>query len=252
MSGGFEKVGDGTRCAAQHRHLMQEKEMPEWQKSFPRLYELYCASEMSHPDNYFRDFGKELRSLTAIIHYERIEKDLNRLSLKPWQQLLEKARPFVTVRDRESDRHWSALFDILNERRGYLFLDDEGYSEIEFLDPSDIGAPDLFGRGSKGSALVEVKTINKSNEDFQHMLREEVQKEKPELSDFLRCKIHSKISDAAKQLRNCSIKVERMICYLVIREGYELWLGNRANEKIQALGKETIRDGIEIVFETIV
>ena len=226
--------------------------MPEWQSSLPRLHELYCASDTSHPDNYFRDFAKEIMSPLAASHYAHIEEELRRLSPKPWQQLLEKARPYVTVRDTETGRHWSALFDILNERRGYLFLVEEGCHEIEFLDPSETGVPDLLGRRPTGSVLVEVKTINKSSEDLQHTLRGEVQTERPALSCFLRRKILDKVAAAARQLHECSIEAERKVCYLVIREGYELWLGDRAHEKIQALVNETAIAGIEIVFETTV
>jgi len=224
------------------------------ERELPHLYELYRASDKNHPDNYF--LGLYLIPPNTLAHYKRIDDDLSRLSPEAWQALLHKAKRWVTDRVRKDNRHWTKLFDYLNERKGYIFLLKEGYENIEFIQSSNKSAPDLLGRRESETALLEVKTINISDEDIENRgdlddpTKGKVQKERPDLSCFLRRKITKKVAEAVKQLREFDLKADRRICYLVIIAGYELWLGNRhgnkACEKIQSLLNEIQPDDVEI------
>lgn len=49
--------------------------MLDWQSSLPGLHDLYCASDVSHPDNYFHNFGEHLMSPCAASHYAHLEEE---------------------------------------------------------------------------------------------------------------------------------------------------------------------------------
>src|ERR1022692_2075299 len=139
-----------------------------WKNKFSCLYQLYEASEKSHPDNYFSTMG-ELQSKFAAASYLEWENRFARLDADSRHHLFQRAASHVVRRDRANERHWSSLFHILNEAKGYNHLQDLGYSEIKFIPSSVNRTPDVQGSNSLGKALLEVKTVNKSDVDIAKM-----------------------------------------------------------------------------------
>jgi len=88
---------------------------------------------------------------------------LGRLDAEAWEQLVTKALPEVCKRG--PLRGWEQLWNYLNEALGYVLLADRGYTKIRFVDPEDQKTPDLLGESEMSRAIVEVKTINCSEED---------------------------------------------------------------------------------------
>ena len=109
----------------------------------------------------------------------------------------------------------------------------------------------MQGCKEKSIAIVEVKTINISDEDWKHIEKRGYVKRVPSnISSFLRHKITRKVKDAISQLREWKLRADRRICYLVICKGTELWLDCRAKAKIQAVIDEIPSSGnIEVIFE---
>lgn len=136
-----------------------------WQREFPHLYELFERSRQSDPDNYFSVIDPP-RSELATASYKVWEDRLRRLDADSHANLLSRAAPYVSRRDTLNGRHWSALFDVLNEAKGYEYLLDEGYTTVRFIARTSRRTPDLVGENLLGSALCEVKTINVSDEDI--------------------------------------------------------------------------------------
>src|SRR5947207_8311522 len=144
---------------------IHEKEAEDWPSSnFPRLFDLYQRSEKGDPKNYFKElfpiayFGWE-----SHVH---LEKTLGRLDSAAWEQLRDKALPYVTADD--ACRRHQQLISTLDEARGYVFLADQGYDRIEIIKPKNNEkghhqSPDLAAIKSGSTAILEVKTVNESD-----------------------------------------------------------------------------------------
>ena len=138
-----------------------------WGQTYPRLYEIFCESDRDNRQNYFWDFDETLGNPLAQPHYERLEEDLQQLDKKAWQELKKKACGDVTAENNR--RGYEQLFNDLSEAKGYLYLKSEGYTEVRFIPKENTQTPDLYGcRGSSG-ILMEVKTINISDEELNYL-----------------------------------------------------------------------------------
>src|ERR1039457_7299272 len=113
-----------------------------WENKFPCLYQLYEASEKSHPDNYFSKMGN-FQSKLAAVSYLEWENRFAKLDADSRHQLFQRAAANVVRRDKANERHWSSLFHILNEAKGSNYLQDLGYSEIKFIPCSSSRTPDV-------------------------------------------------------------------------------------------------------------
>ena len=185
-----------------------------WKDEFPCWYQLYQASEPSLPDNYF-PLLDEPRSKITTASYHEWEICFARLDADSRHQLFQKAAPYVSRRDKGSKRHWSALFEILNEAKGYNYLQDLNYSTVRFIPKSSSRTPDVCGSASFGDALLEVKTINKSDIDIIQMGT--LQKAHSGLPDGLKKKLLSDYTIACDQLHSVPLqKSARRICYFCI------------------------------------
>src|SRR5258708_4619545 len=76
-----------------------------WKDEYPHLYELFLASDVQHPDNYFARMDG-LISLGAAQSYRDLEERFSRLDPTSRRNIIERAAPFVTRRDIEKGRHW--------------------------------------------------------------------------------------------------------------------------------------------------
>ena len=201
-----------------------------WKDEYPHLYELFAASDVQHPDNYFARMDG-LHSPQAVQSYRDLEERFARLDSTSRQNIIERATPFVTRRDIETGRHWTALFEILNEVNGYVYLQDLGYREVRFIPPSSRPTPDLHGSASFGDALLEVKTVNISDENLATFGI--VQQAHDGLPDGLKQKLESDYVTACRQLHSLSVREPtRRICAFYISIDRQLAF---ARSNLQAL-----------------
>src|SRR5712672_3334694 len=91
-------------------------------KELPRVYELRdMAQSHPSPEAYFSDFDNKLEeSPVRLKHFQDIEAELQGLDAAAWKNL--KARVSPLLADRTEKRGWQALFDTLNEAKGYNHL----------------------------------------------------------------------------------------------------------------------------------
>jgi hypothetical protein len=140
--------------------------MKNWLHQFPRLNSLYERSDRSDPENYFNAPSFEVNELWPPF-LKWVEQHLQRLDNEAWEQLVAKALPEVCRRDPR--RGWSQLWSVLHEAMGYALLADRGYTNIRFVDRGDEKTPDLLGESPTSRAIVEVKTVNCSDEDIDRL-----------------------------------------------------------------------------------
>ena len=169
------------------------------------------ASDVQHPANYFCG----MNTPEAIQGYRDLEDGLARLDPKSRQNIIERAAPFVTRRDTVKGRHWTALFETLNEVKGYNYLQDLGYSEVRFIPPTSSRTPDVHGSASFGDALLEVKTVNMSDENIATFGI--VQEAHLELPEGLKRKLASDYATACEQLHSFSVRepARRICCFFI-------------------------------------
>ena len=193
---------------------------PSFPIQFPRLNDLYSVSTQGHPFNYF-----ELPNVCAALecqhsHLVQLESVFQQMDPSSWNDFKIKIAPYVIAKN-----NWgwhSQLLDHFHEARAYAFLKTEGYSEIRFIDKTDKVTPDLFAVGSRGSALLEAKRINESNDESDYLMIPTDQKTCRKGSDTLSnpfiSKLSSTISKATVQLTSFNKgTVDRRIMYLAVR-----------------------------------
>jgi hypothetical protein len=185
-----------------------------WKNDYPCLYELFTESDHQNPDNYFSCMDG-FQSPLAVQSYCDWENRFERMDSQSRQNIIKRAAPLVTRRDIKNDRHWTALFETLNEIKGYNYLQDLGYSEVRFIRPASSRTPDLLGSSSLGDALLEVKTVNISDEDI--ATYGVVQTAHDGLPDGLKRKLKSDYANACEQLRSTPARMPtRRICAFFI------------------------------------
>lgn len=187
----------------------------------PRLYDLYQGTPEG-PDNYFFKLNRLLEDDALFVrkYYESLEKELEVLTESAWGDLKKKATSYVTVKS--SRRGWSQLFDALNEAKGYLFLLDEGYSDIVFIPEENVKTPDLRALKSNQVVLLETKSLNQSEADIDYLTPgpagKMAQQVLYEIPAGLKQKIESTILGATEQLNAYEPSLDRRrICFLVIK-----------------------------------
>lgn len=199
---------------------LPDQAMDKFITDFPRLYDLYLRSDRSDPQNFFtvwaaRVHTPEMETL-ARNAFHPLERTLERLSPEAWGKLANKALQYVTQRC--PHRNWGQLFDHLNEACGYALLTDRGYSDIQFIDTGDGKSPDLLGRVPSSTAIVEVKSINCSDDELKRGVTWPPRFCRPAcgLPDGLMNKLRSEINDAREQLEAFCGLVDKRIALLII------------------------------------
>ncbi len=229
-----------------------------WQNEFPRFYELYELSDQSHPDNYFtRVFQNRFtyeRDLTQM-SYGPLEKALEQLDEEAWRQLKEKALPLIT--QKHPRREWSQLFNHLYEAFGYEWLAKKGYTEIQFiarLDKKSKRTPELFGKSETSKALLEVKTINSSEQEidrrkiFPPPLLDLTQG----LSDGFKNKFLDDIKNAREQMEKYDVPTDRKIVLIVIRPDCEFWCNGKVYAEIDEMASKMCAPDFEVVVHQLI
>lgn len=214
-----------------------------WPASLPRLKSLYQASDINSPDNYFSALVSP-NGVRIQEKYKPLEDRLSRLDETAFEALAKKAGPLVSRKNKHGE--WRSLFDALDEVYGYIHLLDSGYEQIEFI-PTDIKkTPDLFGSGPKGSAILEVKCIRRS--DIDRANSGELTIGVPGLPPGFKNKLNSTYQEACEQLSNYkpgSKEMRRVCCFVIdVDLSCVLHRGNR--EILENYLKELATDGIEI------
>jgi hypothetical protein len=188
------------------------------QAAFPRLHDLYIASERNHPKSYF----EQPNCIAAIRRCDdkllAIERDLQQLDAKAWLDFKTKTIHLLTTTDRWG---WNTeLFDRFDEAKGYCFLMKEGYTDIEFILPrQDVRTPDLRGVRQDGKVLLEVKTIHESDDENDRLMRRGKYQVKDNrmaqwvehfLNDAMQRKLQKTVESATEQLSYPDEKVQAM------------------------------------------
>jgi hypothetical protein len=136
-----------------------------YRKQLPRVYELRdMAQSPPSAEAYFSDFDNKLQeNRVRLKHFRDIEAELQGLDAAAWSYLKAQLTPLLAVRI--ENRGWQALFDKLNEAKGYNHLVSIGCTNVEFIPVSSVNGqrtPDLQGALAGARVLCEVKTINMS------------------------------------------------------------------------------------------
>jgi len=228
---------------------------PSWAETLPRLYDLYSRSDPNNPKNYFeaKNIKKALANLA--LRLDDIESDLQEMDEVAWKEFKSKTIPYVTATDKWG---WNTqLFDRFNEAKGYVFLKEQGYTDIHFI-PEVPGkkTPDLCGKRDDSAALLEVKTVHESNDAKDYMANAEkyrnervAQTVQHYLNDKMKQKLESTIHQATKQLLfeypDPDINVKRRIIFLMV------WLDfdsatRRSGEELAQFLKQNRPENIEI------
>jgi hypothetical protein len=229
-----------------------------WRNGFPRLYELHDLSDQAHPDNYFTTvfqhhfaYAPDLTQMS----FGPLEKALQRLDKEAWKQLIGKALPFVTQKDPR--RQWSQLFNHLYEAFGYEWLAEQGYTSIQFVARSDTQSkrtPELRGRSQTSTALLEVKTINRSDVEINRlaMFPPPVLDLTQGVSDGFKNKFLDDIRNAREQLQKSDEPIDRRIVLVVIRLDCELWLSSDVYKVIDETASALSTADFEVVVHQLI
>jgi hypothetical protein len=174
-----------------------------YRKQLPRVYELRdMAQNLSSLDAYFSDFDNKLEeSPVRLKHFRAIEAELQGLDAPGWTYLKGQLKPLLTVKN--AMRGWQALFDKLNEAKGYNHLVSIGCTNVEFIPVSSVNSqrtPDLQGLLAGRRVLCEVKTINMSEIEATRRTTGAVGSISLQLPCRFFRKLTSDITDARKQM----------------------------------------------------
>jgi hypothetical protein len=223
------------------------KEATDWLFSFPRLLDLYQHSDKSNPRNYFNvDFPLPL---------SKDEERFARLDSKSWTVLRDKAVPYVSLDD--PLRHYQQLWSTLDEARGYVFLADQGYERIEFIEPAKSKkggqqSPDLVGHKASSTAILEVKTVNESTENLSPSAtwRHGAIQVRPDLSSEFKGKLVSTIEQARNQLNSYPHPSNRKIVLLVVRLDCGQKTGGHLYEELGSfITSQPAQNGVEVYHQ---
>ena len=200
--------------------------LPPWGESFPRLSEIYTASDRTSPGNWFRlpNVWRGLLDGGAGLH--SIEDDLQVLDPGSWAVFHVKATSLVHLMDKWG--YSRALFDCFNEIKGYRYLLQTGYQQVRFVPENrKIRTPDLQAGSESSTVLMEVKSINESTYQknyFEIPAEERIALDSENrVSHAFKSKLTETIGRAQLQLfamRDSSVK--RRIVFLVIRPDFNV------------------------------
>jgi hypothetical protein len=218
-----------------------------WETHFPRLADLYRSSDVTNSSNYFLQdnviSALSKPSQTAV----ELEKELQKLSATAWTEFKPKARKYVCVTHPRRDHN--ALFECFNEVKGYLSLSSK-YADIHFIPESSTKTPDLIASSGTSSALMEVKTINESEQELDYLdkpldNRDALEGENT-LSESLKKKVSITISEAKEQLLGYTAHtVHERIIYLVVRLDFQCATSGTTHD-LDSFLKEQSGNGIKI------
>jgi hypothetical protein len=164
--------------------------------------------------------------------------------------MLRRATPKVTFRDRKRNRDWAALIDVLNEAKGYEYLVSRGYSHIRYLPNSNVAqSPDLLAESPEPGALLEVKSIHQSDCDIAQLGK--IRSAAYQISDGLKRKI---VSDYKKAIDQCAevdpSKTRKWFLFLCIDVDSDIACVPSNIPDLDRFIKEMSTDQCEIAYES--
>lgn len=222
-----------------------------WSEEFPHLFQIFKISDVDHPDNFFSRMGSERKSRLAVASYKSWENRLSRLSENAFKDISGRAAPCVTLRDKKMGRHWSALFEVLNEAKGYEFLLDEGYSNIRFIPRSKKESPDIRAQWDCSEAVLEVKTIWRSDFDLSMRRNGKVQSSICELPAGFKSKVIDDYKKATSQCHSIiSTSVTRRICYFCIDLDLIVAMEGSNQNVLERFMRSIEQPDVEIIYES--
>jgi len=221
---------------------------PELIQRFPRLGALYVRSKLTESDNYFAIYEKPALVESTEKQFIAWEALLQTLDPDSFETFLRKAAGRVAARAKSPDRGWSQLVECFNEVRGYRYAVELGYSRARLMDEQSVPLPDVeASRPDDGMCLLEVKTIQESDEELQ--MRGQIQSAKSGLPKRLTRAIQKKYSEAISQIANHPWAGEaRKICYLIINLDLATVLAKENKNFLNTFIKEIQRDDVEIHY----
>jgi hypothetical protein len=208
---------------------------------------LYQRSRTDKEDNYFAIYsGPVLLQSTAdqFTTWETLLQTLDAVSLETF---FRKTAGRVAARA-NPDRGWSQLVEAMNEVRGYQYAQSLGYTTCRLLDERGHPFPDIEALGASGECLIEVKTVQESEEEL--AMRGEVQAAEHGLPKRLKRVVRNKYLHAIKQIAgHPSAASARKICYLVITLDLRTVLAQE-NESLLRSFVQELQEEVEIYYKS--
>ncbi len=196
---------------------------------FARIRALIAlAGDAPSRESFARTFEAALA--TKVLPLESLdagEADLASLDDGAWQHFKAGAAERLM---RAPKRGWDPLFDLLNEAKGYAYLQSLGCMEIAFVARTYAGkSPDLMAALNGRRVLCEVKTVSVA----ETLLSDE----------FLSGKLAWTLAEAKAQMEEFGPRDARMIVTLVFRRATGAPMSAASREQIEALAAST---GVEV------
>jgi len=212
---------------------------------FPRLGILWNRSNTAADDNYFGIYDSPTLPPGAEKQFVEWEALLESLDTESLEIFLRKATGRVTAGGNTA-RGWSQLVESMNEIRGYRCAQSLGYTIVRLLNEQAYPLPDIGASKADEKCLVEVKTIQESDEDLK--LRGLVQAGESGLPLRLQRLLRRRCSQAARQIAGHPWAGHaRKICYLVINPDLRTLLRKENKEMLRAfLQQLQTETGVEI------
>ncbi len=216
----------------------------EWQDEYPRLFDLFEASEQCDKDNYFSLMSNLTTRIYGAETYRKWEGILSQLDSIAFNCLVQKAKRAVSIRN--DARGWEQLFNSLNEAKGYLYLKEKGYQSIVFVKETTESTPDLYAKSDNKSALLEVKTIRKSDVDIP---RDRVWQGVDIIPEGLKNKINNDFNKAIEQFNCFGRKVDLSICYFIVSLDLALDMNQSNRDRLAEYIESLAKPGVQLEYE---
>jgi hypothetical protein len=219
---------------------------PLWADAFPRLFEIYAASNQASPDNWIQQPRVWRGLLDNSPSLRLIEDDLQILDPAAWAVFRAKAAPLAHLAERG---YFRPLSDCFNEIKGYRYLVQQGYKEVQFVpEQPKRQTPDLRARSSDSVAVMEVKTVNESTKQKHYFEIPGDQRialdSENQVSKALEKKLIDTIARARLQLFAVQDpSVTRRIVYLAIRPDFNF----HAEDGLARLLAKQTTAGVEVM-----
>jgi len=183
---------------------------------FPRLRELQKRFGGDLSPNVYSFEAQD--NPIALKCFRDIEADLEGVDPSSWDLLKSEAGPLLTQKDEL--RGWRALFDKLNEAKGYQYLRHIGCTNVRFIPRSTrrgMKTPDIEGSLGSIRVLCEVKTINISEDEVRARNNSSVKSILTELPAGFFTKFRSTLEVARCQMEEyCPGPDVKMVVYVII------------------------------------
>ncbi len=143
------------------------------------------------------------------------------------------------------------------EAFGYEWLAKEGYTDIQFVarrDKQSERTPEFFGKSSTSKAILEVKTINRSEQEIDRleMFPQPVLDLTQGLSDGFKNKFLDDIKNAREQLEKYDVPTDRKIVLVIIRPDFEFWCNDKIYKEIDEMASKLCAPGFEVRVHQLV